>query len=123
MSYVDLHLHLLPGVDDGAADDAAAPAQAFGKGHPQDRTRLPVGRSARRRGAFDPLDRQAEILHPWRKHIAKDTPGLLDTEVPGLLPMLHDGDSPPGCRWAFLSRWAEMDTRPARLENARLEVL
>jgi protein-tyrosine phosphatase len=24
MSYVDLHLHLLPGVDDGAADDAAA---------------------------------------------------------------------------------------------------
>lgn len=28
MSYVDLHLHLLPGVDDGAADDAAAVAHA-----------------------------------------------------------------------------------------------
>ena len=28
MSYVDLHLHLLPGVDDGAADDAAALAHA-----------------------------------------------------------------------------------------------
>ena len=28
MSYVDLHLHLLPGVDDGAADEAAALAHA-----------------------------------------------------------------------------------------------
>ena len=28
MSYVDLHLHLLPGVDDGAADDSAALAHA-----------------------------------------------------------------------------------------------
>jgi protein-tyrosine phosphatase len=28
MSYVDLHIHLLPGVDDGAADDAAALAHA-----------------------------------------------------------------------------------------------
>jgi protein-tyrosine phosphatase len=28
MSYVDLHLHLLPGVDDGAADDEAAIAHA-----------------------------------------------------------------------------------------------
>jgi protein-tyrosine phosphatase len=28
MSYVDLHLHLLPGVDDGAQDDAAALAHA-----------------------------------------------------------------------------------------------
>jgi len=28
MSYVDLHLHLLPGVDDGAADDGAAIAHA-----------------------------------------------------------------------------------------------
>jgi len=28
MSYVDLHLHLLPGVDDGAADDAAALSHA-----------------------------------------------------------------------------------------------
>jgi protein-tyrosine phosphatase len=28
MSYVDLHLHLLPGVDDGALDDAAALAHA-----------------------------------------------------------------------------------------------
>ena len=28
MSYVDLHLHLLPGVDDGAHDEAAALAHA-----------------------------------------------------------------------------------------------
>jgi hypothetical protein len=52
---------------------------------------LPVGRGARRRGAFDALDGQAEVLHPRRKHIAKDAPGFLDIEFHGRLFVLHEG--------------------------------
>ena len=33
-----------------------------------------------RRGAFDAFDRQPEVLHPRREHIAEDAPCFLDVE-------------------------------------------
>ena len=50
---------------------------------------LPVGRRARRRGAFDTADGQPQILPPRREHVAKNAPGLLDIEFPGLWLLLH----------------------------------
>jgi len=65
------------------------PAQVLGERHAQHRARLPVGRRARRRGAFDAADGQPQILHPRREHVAKNVPGFLDIEFPGLWLVLH----------------------------------
>src|SRR6478609_5664156 len=79
-----------------AANNAAIPAQPFRKRHAQDCTRLPVSRSARRRGEIKPLDRQIEIPNPWRKHLAKHALCFTDAEFRGLWLLLH------GC--CFLAR-------------------
>jgi hypothetical protein len=72
-----------------AADDTAVPAQPLGKGHAQDRTRPPAGGGSLRRLIIDALDRELEILHPRRKHIAEHAPGFLDIEFPRVLLVLH----------------------------------
>jgi hypothetical protein len=80
-----------------AADGTAVPAQPFGEGHAEDCAWLPVGRSPRRRGIVDALNRQFEILHPWREDIAKDAPGFLDAELRCVRFVLHE-------QW-FLARY------------------
>ena len=70
------------------ADDAADAAQPFGERHAQHGTRLPV-RYVMRRIKVEPFDRQIEILHPWRKYLAKHPPCFADAEFFGLFLLLH----------------------------------
>ena len=90
------------------------------KGHAQDRTRLPVGRSTLRRSALDAADRQPEVLHPRREHVAKHAPGFLDIELLGLRFVLHERWFPgvmvilEGIRrkWILAQRLKMPDLRP-----------
>src|SRR3981081_1817039 len=87
-----------------ASSDAAMPAPVLGERHSQDRTRLPVGRRARRRGAFDAADRQPEILHPRGEHVTKHAPGFLDIKILGLWFILHETAVPRSTRLRVFSR-------------------
>src|SRR3954451_20848428 len=76
------------------ADNTAVPAQAFGKGHAQNRTRLPVSGGSSRPGIIQFANRESEILYPGREHVGKDATGFIDIELGLLLTALHEPSSP-----------------------------
>ena len=99
MSYVDLHLHLLPGVDDGAADEAAALA-----------SRPPARRRGRPRRHGTP-----HINHYWPLEVAS-IPERVDALARGAARARHRRPRAPGRR-------ARRAPRARALSDAELELI